>query len=39
MFTVAIESDYAVGNVYGLVNPACVRDEYKETARILFEWR
>lgn len=39
MFTAIIESDIHTGNVYGLANPACVRDEYKEVARLLFDWR
>lgn len=37
-YTLVILSDTHYGDVYGLVNPAEVRTEYKGFARILFKW-
>jgi len=36
---IVIESDSHGGNVFGLANPASVRDVYKPFAKLLFDWR
>lgn len=39
MFRAIIESDSHGGNVFGLANPANVKEMYKKTAKLLFDWR
>ena len=39
MFVAAIESDTHVGSQFGLANPRCVGDPYREFAETLFDWR
>lgn len=38
MYKLVILSDTHAGDVFGLVNPANVREEYKGFAKILFDW-